>query len=171
MLRRASGSLNGMGFLMQTDKSRHWAFDYIGCGFSSGSTGPGAYDCWGLVRAVYRHCYQINIDPVICDAGSLRQVRATFGKDKLYKSWVKITGSAGDGDAVLMRQGKFTSHVGLYADVDGGRIVHALPGVGVVAQSINRIEQAGYQIAGIYRHKKRRDWSDRCDLRDCPQSV
>ena len=57
-----------------------------------------------------------------------------------------------DGDCVLMRQGRYPSHVGLWSSRDGGRVVHALPGSGVVAQPPGELALAGYEIAGFYRY-------------------
>jgi cell wall-associated NlpC family hydrolase len=143
----------------------HWALAYIGRPFVSGGRGPHGYDCWGLVRAHYRRAYNIDIEAARACAHDLRQVMRDFAAPGLYRPWRRVSEPM-DGDCALMRQGRHVCHVGLWASAGGGKMVHALPGSGVVAQNLPDIEWAGYEIDSFWRHEKRDS-----GLCDSPQSL
>ena len=46
----------------------HWTADYLGKPWRNGADGPDAFDCYGLVRAVYRDRYGIEMPVVSADA-------------------------------------------------------------------------------------------------------
>lgn len=50
----------------------HWAVKYIGKPWINGE-----YDCWGLVREIYKNELQIALSPIVTDATSLRDVFAS----------------------------------------------------------------------------------------------
>ena len=144
---------------LQPDERAHWARRYVGRPFLSGGAGPAGYDCWGLVRAFYAQAHGVRIPPAGRNADDLRDVRAGFADNRLYGGWEKVR-APHDGDAVLMRQGRHVCHVGLWADIDGGRVVHAMPGVGVTA--MKDVSVAGYEIDSFWRWR---------GLRNRPQSI
>lgn len=55
-----------------------WPARYIGAPWQSGGNGPESYDCWGLVRAVYRDIAGIELPLVDVDAHDPRAVLAAF---------------------------------------------------------------------------------------------
>ena len=55
------------------------------------------------------------------------------------------------GDCVLMRQARYPVHIGIWLDVDGGRVLHAVRDSGVVAQSRDSLAAHGWRIEGFYR--------------------
>jgi hypothetical protein len=57
-----------------------------------------------------------------------------------------------EGDVALLRQSRHPIHVGVWLDVDGGGILHAVQGAGVVFQSLNNLNMTGWKIENYYRH-------------------
>lgn len=57
----------------------HWAVKYIGKPWINGE-----YDCWGLVRDIYKNELQIELSPIVTDATSLRDVLSEFRKSSNY---------------------------------------------------------------------------------------
>ncbi len=136
--------------ILQSD--RHlWPLDYIGRPFRSGASGPACFDCWGLVRHYYQTVRKVHLPVADCHDFGLKEVRRGFARPELYRGFGRVDKPA-DGDCVLMKQGRWPSHVGLWSDLDGGRVIHALPQTGVVAQPLYEIARAGYEVAGYYRY-------------------
>ena len=46
----------------------HWTAEYLGKPWRNGAEGPDAFDCYGLVRAVYWDRYRIQIPAISADA-------------------------------------------------------------------------------------------------------
>lgn len=120
----------------------HWASQYIGKPYSSGGRGPLAFDCWGLLFWIYTHHYGIDLPsfPGINSEDSTavgRIMHAEEQKARKGQSWGdwKRIDEPSDGCVALMGGMEVLSHVGIYFDLPGGgRILHARPGMGVVAQ-------------------------------------
>ena len=93
--------------------SPEWVAPYFGKPFGAGGRGPDAYDCWGLVLAVYNDMgvtlpdYGAGIDDVYA-------VRRTGpAMDAAKDDWVKIDAPQ-ERDVVLLRRGRLPVHVGLW---------------------------------------------------------
>ena len=59
----------------------HWTAEYLGKPWRNGAAGPDAFDCYGLVRAVYRDRYGVEyeIDPL--PAGTTNLVGGGMSKN------------------------------------------------------------------------------------------
>lgn len=127
----------------------HWALQYLGAPWVSGQSGPVAYDCYGLVRAVYRDV--LGIDLPVIDVTQAEPLRLRHAMEQQAgAAWLDVHTSA-ELDVVLMSHGKHPHHVGLWSAVDGGRVVHAVEGAGVVAQSLAALQLAGWRVLGYHR--------------------
>ena len=131
----------------------HWTVAYLGRPWVSGAAGPDAFDCWGLVRAVYRDRLGIEIPRVDCDGEDLRAVLSLFCESREFESWVEVDNPR-DLDACLMTQHANPSHVGVYLDADYGRVLHAAKGVGVTAVDLMTLRDNGFKVVRWYRHKR-----------------
>lgn len=133
----------------------HWAVRYLGAPWESGESGPHAYDCYGLVRAVYADQYGIDL-PII-HADSLRPLSARRAMRDYpgYSDWRPVQ-SPVEGDVIQMGHAKHPHHVGVYLDVDGGRVLHSVTGAGVLAQSLAALKTHGWNIITIYRRRDAR---------------
>ncbi len=133
--------------------STHWAIRYVGFRWVNGARGPGEYDCWGL----YAWCSWMHFGHEVpayagIDALNDALVGTMINKAAGTGEWAQLTEPV-DGCAVIMSKrgdGSF-HHVGIYADVDGGLVLHATP-PRVVAQTLAQLRSLGYGRIEFYSH-------------------
>lgn len=126
---------------------KHWASLYIGRPWSYGD------DCYGLVRKVYADRYGISMPVIDVDAlNTLAVARQVAGFDRT--DWVEVK-LPQEGDVLQMGHAKRPHHVGLWIEVDGGKILHATESFGAIAQTPSQASANGWKILNIYRHKSR----------------
>lgn len=118
---------------------------YIGLAWQFGARGPNAYDCWGLLM----HCESTYFD------GGIPEVQFGDAARDLYASKLRsgewaIVPHPEHGDGVLLRDGN-DPHVGIYLDLDGGGILHAMEGVGVVFTALRDLNFMGFAQPTFYR--------------------
>lgn len=133
----------------------HWVeTDYLGRPWVAGASGPDAYDCYGLVRAVYRDRLHIDVPPLCVNAlSSLSVARAM--RDYDYSDWLEIAAPEREFDVVEMSQAERPHHVGIYLLADGGGVLTSLEGIGVVYQSLRSLASHGWNIVQCYRRRPR----------------
>jgi len=110
---------------------KHWAITLLGSPWQAGGRGPDAYDCWGLFQAVQREHYGREVKPLDVDAGNTLAVAKAIRDHSKAINW-QPTNEPKDGDAVLLSQGNYPTHVGIWLDVDGGGVLHCQRGPGVI---------------------------------------
>lgn len=133
----------------------HWASIYIGIPYEAGARGPEQVDCWGLVCMAYRDRANINLPPFPgLSLESNPVAAATMIKEGLLfgGDWTEVLHPF-DGALVAMSQQKEIHHVGLFADVDSGRVLHCRIGQPVVADTLNGLRLRGMRIIKFYRHR------------------
>ena len=121
----------------------HWAINYMGLPYAEGATGPAAFDCWGLVRAVQREQFGRElpvIQPGQYDALALAR---QFRDDPERRRWVQ-TDVPIEGAIVLMSHGRRPHHCGIWLETDGGRVLHAERPHGVAAPGLAQLRMAGW---------------------------
>jgi len=135
-----------------SDRIVHWAVKYIGLPYEPGGRGPDKYDCWGLVRHVYRNefCMDLPDLPGIVFTSAKSQTRVI--EAGIDQEWVSIL-KPFDGCGVAMGQKEYMHHVGVYIDADGGKILHANSGSGVVANTPAQLRMVGFKTILYYRHQ------------------
>ena len=129
---------------------QHWANQYIGLPWVAGARGPDAYDCWGLFLAVQRCHFAHDLPEIPVSADDLRAVLGAFRDHPERQRWQKVE-CVKAGDAVLLRQSRHPVHVGVWLDVDGGGVLHAVKDAGVVYQKLPELLLHGWRIEGFYR--------------------
>ena len=129
---------------------QHWANQYIGLPWLAGARGPDAYDCWGLFLAVQRCHFARDLPEIPVNADELRLVLSAFRDHPERQRWQKVE-CVKTGDAVLLRQSRHPVHVGVWLDVDGGGVLHAVKDAGVVYQKLPELLLHGWRIEGFYR--------------------
>ena len=127
---------------------KHWAVKYIGKSWINGN-----YDCWGLVRDVYKNELRIELSPIVADATNLRDVLSEFRKSSNYNH-LKETSDFKDKNIVILTQNKYPCHVGVYCEADGCGILHNMQGVGVVFQKLPELRMNGWRIMEILEYEK-----------------
>lgn len=119
---------------------------YIGMPWVSG-----VWDCWAFFRHCQKKYYGIDVPAVDVDALDLRQVIAAMETHEERSKWHEVTEPRG-GDAVLMQRNRFPSHIGLWVDVDGGKVLHCAQGMGVVCQTRQALALDGWGLMTFWRH-------------------
>jgi cell wall-associated NlpC family hydrolase len=128
---------------MIADK-KHWVFDYFGKPWGNGAQGPDAFDCWALVRTVQRDRFGLVLPIVDIDGLDTAAVINTFKTHDEFSNW-RLVDSPLEGDCVITKSAPTKpEHVGVWVDVDGGRILQSVVGSGVVLVS----ERATRRIIG-----------------------
>lgn len=134
----------------------HWAAKYIGKAWDEREGfGPDRFHCWGLVWYVYRE--ELGLDtPQFMGIGA-REFQAvtrimTAGTEDLATGpWVAVS-EPREFTVVPVSQGsRAIHHVGLYLNVDGGRILHAYPG-GVIAEPFVTFRRKYNRILFLNHH-------------------
>ncbi|CAK7070398.1 MAG: hypothetical protein KER_03096 [Kerstersia gyiorum] len=118
---------------------------YIGLGWRLGARGPDLYDCWGLLL----HCratYFTGGIPEVEFGDAARDLHL----HKLRSGEWEIVKVPQHGDGVLLRDGN-DPHVGIYLDLDGGGVLHAAEGKGVVFSAMRDLNYLGYARPTFYR--------------------
>lgn len=128
----------------------HWAENYIGLAWENGAQGPQAFDCWALVRHVQLTHYQRILPIINVDADDLPSVHQAFANHPEKARW-HLVAVPMDGDCILVRRGNQLDHVGVYLDIDGGRVLHAVRGSGVVCTAIPVLKRMGWNPVEFYR--------------------
>ncbi|MDD4926928.1 MAG: NlpC/P60 family protein [Methylotenera sp.] len=130
----------------------HWAEDYIGIPWANGAQGPDAFDCWALVRHVNREHYGRELPIIQVDAHDVDAVHDAFAHHPEKSRWQPVA-IPQDGDCVLTHKGEEIDHVGVFLDIDGGKILHALQGSGVVCTAPSVLKRMGWFPLAFYRFK------------------
>jgi cell wall-associated NlpC family hydrolase len=128
----------------------HWSSQYIGLPWESGAQGPDAFDCWAFVRHVQSKHFGRDLPLIDVDANNRSMVHAAFAIHPERQRWAQVE-QPSEGDCVLVHKGRFADHVGMWVDVDGGRILHAVPRAGVVCTSIQALRRLGWNPIEFYR--------------------
>jgi len=130
----------------------HWASPYIGRPWQSGGQGPESYDCWGLVRAIYRSRYGLELPAVAVDADRPLAVRHAVAAGAAEKLWRAVTiDELEEGDVVVMSQALQPDHVGLW--LDSGGVLHCARHVGVCFQRPSQLCVHGWNLIAGYRRR------------------
>lgn len=119
----------------------------------AGAAGPDSFDCWGLVRYIYRQHYGLEVPAVNVNPDSLRDVLVAFKRDPAFQAFEEVK-SPQDGDVVLMRQSKYPVHAGMWLAADGGGVLHCCREGGVVFQDLPSLYLCGWRIDSYYRAKR-----------------
>jgi cell wall-associated NlpC family hydrolase len=127
-----------------------WAAAFVGLPFVDGGRGPAAFDCWGLVRAVYAARLGVDLPSYgeISARDLARVARAMRGGQDV--GWRSVDTPA-ELDVVLMRPtsgGDFTAHVGVC--LGGGQVLHTEPATGSLIMPVTHMYLAG-RIRGYRR--------------------
>lgn len=128
----------------------HWTFDYLGKPWRNGAAGPDAYDCYGLVRAVYADRYGVQLPVIDTDATKLVACLHALRDYAGYDQWLHVS-EPEEGDVLQMGCAHHPHHVGVY--VAPGRVLHSVQGAGVVLQPFGSLPLSGWHVLEMYRRR------------------
>lgn len=122
---------------------------YLNLRHEPGASGPDAYDCWNLLR----HLQKTYFNTTLPDApiGDEEACLAMFKERAESGDWQAVA-IPQHGDAALLRGGRWP-HVGIYLDFDGGGVLHAMEGPGVIWTRVSKLRSFGFGRTVYYRVK------------------
>lgn len=134
-----------------------WAIEHIGKPWVAGARGPDAFDCGGWLRFAFLTQHGI----VLPEWGDVNPKNPSQTAPAILGAaqsdiWHEVEEPV-DFCAVAMSQSRVIHHVGLYLDVDGGLILHACDGKGLIAQSLSQLAGSGWRTLIFYQHQALRD--------------
>lgn len=112
----------------------------------------GERDCWAFFRELQARHYGLFVPAVDIDALDLRCVVSAFDGHDEKRNWTEIE-LPEDGCAVLMQRNRYPSHIGMWVNVDGGKVLHCAQGIGVVCQNLQALKFEGWTRISYWRHR------------------
>jgi len=124
-----------------------WVEKITGKPWQEYATGPDAFDCWGVVCFAFVQKFNVELDrhleiPTLNPAAFHRVV----SQEITTGSWQQLSVME-DGCLVLMSMGRLFHHVGVWLDINGGRLLHRNDGIGVALDgrhSLNQFNRVEY---------------------------
>lgn len=113
--------------------------------FKDGGRGPVEFDCWGLVREIYKR-YGIDLPDYTISCEDASRIGAEIEKNRPL--WVRCEGEIPVPALVVIRYGsEWCNHTGVY--IGNGRFIHIREKAGV---NIDRIDSIAWKnkIEGFY---------------------
>ena len=126
----------------------------IGKPWVSGADGPDAFDCWGLVKYIYRENLKIELPEFVgISRKSLLDISRNINEE-IVNSWQEIFEPV-HLCGISMASNFRPYHVGLWID-DGNSsgVLHAHNGQGVMFQSLQSIKNSGMKNVAFFKFKK-----------------
>lgn len=110
--------------------------DLIGKQFQSGGRGPDIFDCWGLVREIYRR-YGVELPDYSIAADACQRIEGQIEDEKTSKRWVQIVEPEIPCIVLLRCHPDFVQHLGVYIGAEKFLHIRAEKEKGVV---VNRLD-------------------------------
>ena len=118
--------------------------DLIGLPFSDGGRGPHEYDCWGLVKEVYKR-FERELPDYHISAMDAVNIGQQMADEKPKRAEVHETLPIPCLVVIQLACGSWANHVGVY--IGGGQFIHAYKTTGIVIDKIKRWRST---IVGFY---------------------
>lgn len=123
----------------------HWTRHYLGQPWSP------RRDCWGFFREVQRERFGRDLPAIRIADYSAATKASTFDAHPHRAAWRRIPAAeAREGDGLLMADAAGIGHVGIWVEVDGGRVLHCDTPYGVQMTPLDRLAEA-YTGITFYR--------------------
>ena len=130
-----------------------WWQQYIGVPFEFRGRGPDTFDCWGIVRYVYRfdHPKKISLPSYAKIYMTSKDVKnipeIMFGE--IDRRWKEVD-TPQEYDVILLRMRGFPMHVGIVTKK--GYMVHCACGMGTVHEKFDSLRWRN-KVLGFYRYE------------------
>lgn len=111
----------------------------------------GERDCWIFFRQLCKAHYDRDVPEVDVDVYDIKDVIRKVDHEKRLR-WEQID-TPEDGCAVLMTRSRFPVHIGMWVDIDGGKVLHCAQGMGVVFQNRQALAFDGFAQLSFWRLK------------------
>jgi cell wall-associated NlpC family hydrolase len=111
----------------------------VGQPYQEGARGPDAWSCWGLAWHLQREAFEIDL-PFAPLGELMPHLAVTEVRRRFVASPVPVHGAI-----AAMTRAETPHHVGVYLALDGGVVVHALEGSGVIVSPLAELCQLRFQ--------------------------
>lgn len=125
----------------------NWIIPYLNRPWVNGEA-----DCWELFRDIYKAQLAIELPKIVVNAKNLVEVIKAMETHPHLADWHPVD-KPQHMCLTFWSQHKRRSHVGMYIDVDGGRILHTTQRTGSVCQPINDLILQGWQRPEFHVYK------------------
>ena len=115
-----------------------WVNSYIGLPWVSGGRVFPEFDCWGLVRDVYRKQLDVELNNYPYNTGELLFVAKEMIAD-LREDWVELE-KPEDLCLVTMATKRAPHHVGIFLSLDGGLVLHSGEHQSACCQTVSQLK-------------------------------
>lgn len=117
----------------------------IGRPYALGAQGPEAFDCYSTARELQLSLFGRDMPAfeMPAEAGRMAMAAAIAVHPERAR-WVEVDAPV-DGALVTMARQSCGYHLGTFVAEDGGLIVHALEGTGVVADTVGSLQSVGWR--------------------------
>ncbi len=123
--------------------------DLLGKPFVDGGRGPDTYDCWGLVREVFRR-HGIELPDYRISCLAKEAIDRQVALDRSFWTRCDLAGPPVPSLVVLKQHTQFCNHTGVY--LGEGRFLHTLKKTGVIIDRTDHLfwkrKIEGYYIPG-----------------------
>ena len=117
--------------------------DYITKAWSSGGAGPDDFNCYGLVRDVYRTQWDIDLPEFMVEADDIRATVGTIADELKKARWEELDGPE-HGALTLFSYRVVPTHVGIWLDYDGGVVLHSSKQLNITCTPLHILQQYGF---------------------------
>lgn len=126
--------------------------DYIGLPYKEGGDTLAGFNCWGLLR----HIQRVHFGVIIPEVPISDPVASAEWFKQGYEGGTIIPVETPTHGCPVLLKGETLPHVGVYLDLDGGGVLHALEGVGVVFTPKFELRRAGFTRVKFYKYSNER---------------
>ena len=112
----------------------------------------GERDCWRFFRELSQKYYGRHVPEVDVDLHNLKDIMQKIDTEKKAR-WVQIYEPV-DGCAVLMQRHRMPVHIGMWIDLDGGKVLHCAQGPGVCFQRLQDLKFDGWSSFTYWQYRE-----------------
>ena len=127
-----------------------WIDDYLGKAFQELSYGPDTFDCYGLVWHVSQHQAGVTLPRFDDIEYQAARINAEVCHQASLQDWLKVD-QPQDFDVVVLRKAGESNHVGIWLEVDGGKVLHATRRNGVICTDPGALYRMNYKSRTYHR--------------------
>lgn len=120
--------------------SDNWPEQYIGKMYTH---------CGEFVAEAYRELMDVELPSFVQPSQSIKHAIERIKEGKQEPIWQPID-IPFELCAVGLGKGKYIHHVGIYTDMDGGKVIHADEGRPVLAHTIHQLRKQGFTRIEFY---------------------
>ncbi len=133
------------------NETMHWATNLIGKPYRRGAHGPDEFDCWNLVRWVFKHQHGIDMPVIAVDDNSADNV-AAIKRAAAVSGWQPSGDTEPAEDDIVLMSNVHGRHVGVMVQANGAMLLlHCIERIGVCAQPLADLQRTGFHGFTFWR--------------------